>query len=40
MKKGVSTEGCHAVVEFMHRRRKQAHQLQIEKAEIRIAQKT
>lgn len=26
MKKGVSTEGCHAVVEFMHRRRKQAQQ--------------
>ena len=30
-KKAVSTEGCHAVVEFMHRKRKQAHQLQREK---------
>lgn len=26
IKKGVSTEGCHVVVEFMHGRRKQAHQ--------------
>jgi len=31
MKKGVSTEGCHAIVEFMHSRRKQGHQLQREK---------
>ena len=30
-KKWVYTEGCHAVVEFMHRRRKQAYQLQREK---------
>ena len=43
MKRAVSTEGCHAVVEFMHRRSTKHCEngpLQMEKEEIRIAQET